>query len=215
MTQNIKIKRLKGQSLLPYIPELAKLRIEIFKNYPYLYVGDMEYETNYLKTYIQCPESIMVLVFDNDKVVGASTAIPLEFETIEFQKPFLEHGFNIKDIFYFGESLLLPEYRGQKIYRIYFQEREQAAKEYGCKIAAFCEVYRDVNDPRKPKDYVSLDEVWKYFGFQKQPDLFMFYPWKEVGEETQSEKKLVFWLKDLLCHSCEGGNLSGSKRRSK
>jgi hypothetical protein len=51
MNQDLKILRLKGQDIIPFIPELAKLRIEIFKSYPYLYDGDLDYEHNYLNTY--------------------------------------------------------------------------------------------------------------------------------------------------------------------
>lgn len=136
MKQDLKILCLKGQDILPYIPELAKLRIEIFKSYPYLYDGDLDYEYTYLNTYVKCKESIIVIVFDRNKVVGASSAIPLEFETIEFQKPFLENNISIKDVFYFGESVLKVAYRGRGIYRHFFTERELAAKEYGSKLMA-------------------------------------------------------------------------------
>ena len=74
-----------------------------------------------------------------------------KFETEEFKKPMLEHGISIPDVFYFGESLLLPPYRGKHIYRQFFLEREAAARAYGCKIAAFCAVERPHDDPRRPK----------------------------------------------------------------
>jgi len=38
--------------------------------------GDYDYEKKYLQLYIDTPESVIVLAFDGDKVVGASTAIP-------------------------------------------------------------------------------------------------------------------------------------------
>lgn len=198
MTLNeIKIKCLKGKEILPYILDLAKLRIDIFKDYPYLYVGDMDYETKYLKAFVECPESILVVVFDNEKVVGTSSAIPLKFETLEFQQPFLDKGIDINTIFYFGESLLRPEYRGKNIYRQFFRFREKAAKKYGSKITAFMSMERPHNDPRKPKDYVALDEVWKRFGYTRHPELCMYYEWKEIGEDSPSKKPLIFWLKNL------------------
>lgn len=187
----------KGTQILPYISDLAKLRINIFKDYPYLYVGNDEYEANYLKTYIQCPECVMVLAFDEKKVIGASTAIPLEFESHEFQQPFLEHGKDIKDIFYLGESLLLPDYRGKGIYSRFFELREKAAREYGCHITVFASVQRAPDDPRRPSDYQPLDPIWNHFGYEKHPELIAFYPWQEMGENTSSPKQLVFWLKKL------------------
>ena len=197
MKQDLKILRLKGQDIFSYIPELAKLRIEIFKSYPYLYDGDLDYEHNYLDTYVKCKESIIVIALDQNKVVGASSAIPLEFETIEFQKPFLENGINIKDVFYFGESVLQVAYRGRGLYRHFITEREAAAKEYGSKLAAFAAIERPLDDPKKPEDYVPLNSVWKYFGYKKYPKLCMYYEWKEIGEVLQSPKPLVFWLKKL------------------
>jgi len=197
MKEELKIIRLKGNAILPYISDLAKLRIKIFKDYPYLYEGNLEYEMNYLKTYISFADSIMILIIDREHIVGASTAIPLEFETVEFKKPFLDHGMKIQDIFYLGESVLLPNYRGKNIYRHFFNERESTAIEYGCCITAFCGVERSPDDSRRPNNYVPLDKVWEHFGYEKHPELCAFYEWKEIGEATISKKPLVFWLKNL------------------
>lgn len=197
MMQALRIVRLKGKEILPYLSDLANLRITIFKDYPYLYEGHLEYESNYLKTYASCSESIMVVVFDKQTIVGASTAIPLEFETAECKQPFLEKGMNIPDIFYLGESVLLPQYRNQNIYRHFFYERESAAYEYGCHFTAFCAVKRPQDDPKQPKNYRSLDKIWEHFGYQKHPELCAYFEWKEVGEKSASKKPLIFWLKKL------------------
>src|SRR5579862_2771379 len=188
MHNKLKIVRLKGEAIRPYIPDLAKLRIEVFKSYPYLYEGDLAYEMRYLQTYINCPESIFVLVLDQEQVVGASTAIPLQFETTECQQPFLDHKINIKEVFYFGESVLQAMYRGRNIYQHFFRERETAAREYHAKIAAFAAVERSINDPRRPKNYVPLDDVWKHFGYAKHPELCAHYDWKEIGETIATPK---------------------------
>lgn len=197
MADNLIIKRFKGQAILPYISDLAKLRIKIFHDYPYLYVGDMEYETQYLNKYVKSPESIVVIVFDNDMVVGVSTAIPLEFESTEFKQPFIDHKISLQNIFYFGESVLLPAYRGKNIYRQFFLEREAAAKEYGSKIAAFCAVSRPENDPKKPLNYIPLNNIWSRYGYNQHPELCANFAWKEIGQQEPSTKPLIFWLKNL------------------
>lgn len=197
MTEKLEIVRLKGQEILPYIPDIAKLRIEVFNEYPYLYIGNLEYETKYLQVYAVCPESIIVLVRNKDQIVGVSTAIPLEFETSEFKKPFLDHRMEIQKIFYLGESVLLKPYRGQKVYRQFFQEREAAARDYGCKTTAFCGVERSDDDPRRPKDFTPLDKVWQHFGYVKHPELYVHFEWPEVGEQMVTRKQLTFWLKTL------------------
>ena len=42
----IQIERLQGERLRAEIPSLAKLRIEIFRAFPYLYEGSLDYEKN-------------------------------------------------------------------------------------------------------------------------------------------------------------------------
>ncbi len=188
---------LKGAQIVEAIDNLAQLRFTVFREYPYLYDGEIEYEKAYLNTYIQCPESVLVTVWDKDKIVGASTAIPLEFESKECQKPFIENKMPLNEIFYFGESVLLPQYRKQGIYRHFFNQREAAAKDYGSKIAAFCAVKRDENDERRPQGYIPLDTVWQHFGYEQHPTLCAYYKWKEINNHEQTLKPMVFWMKQL------------------
>jgi GNAT superfamily N-acetyltransferase len=197
MNKELKIVRLKGSEIIPYVSDLAKLRIEIFKTYPYLYLGDLEQEAAYLQTYVKCSESVMVLVLDENKVVGASTAIPLEYETAEIQKPFLDHNIKIQEVFYLGESVLRPTYRGRNIYRHFFHERESAAREYGAKTTTFAAIERALDDPRRPQNYVPLDNIWEHFGYKKNPELVAYFEWQEIDEAVRSPKPLIFWLKAL------------------
>ena len=53
-----------GGDIDAFLPELARLRIRVFREYPYLYEGSAAYEEKYLKTYANVPESVMVLVWD-------------------------------------------------------------------------------------------------------------------------------------------------------
>ncbi len=194
---DLKIISLKGQDILPYIPELAKLRINTFKEYPYLYEGNLEYEYKYLDTYIKCSDCMIILVIDGSEVVGASTSIPMEFETSEFKQPFLDNLINPRDIFYFGESVLRPEYRGRNIYRHFFSLRENNAKKYGSKVVTFAAIERPEDDARKPQNYIPLNDVWKHFGYTKHPELRTQFEWQEVGEQTPTYKTLIFWMKQL------------------
>lgn len=44
MSKNIHVVRKSGTDLIPYIPELARLRIQVFRDFPYLYDGTLDYE---------------------------------------------------------------------------------------------------------------------------------------------------------------------------
>lgn len=192
------LKRLSGAELVRYIPELAQLRIQVFRDYPYLYDGDLAYEEKYLQTYIQAPASVIVLAFDGDKVVGASTGIPLIYETDEVKMPFINAGYDIDKVFYCGESVLISDYRGQGAGVAFFEHREAHAREIGgIEYSCFCGVQRPDNHPARPADFVPLDNFWRKRGYEKYPELNTTFSWKELDETNESPKPMTFWMKNL------------------
>jgi hypothetical protein len=200
MSEPLTIKRFTGQDpeLQNYLADLARLRIQVFRDFPYLYDGSYEYEEKYLKTYTQSSESVIVLVLDGEKVIGATTGLPMAAETEEFQKPFMEHGFDPEKIFYCGESVLLKEYRGRGVYPRFFAEREGHALALGrFDWSCFCCVQRPEDHPRRPSDYVPLDRIWNKFGYIRHPELATTYSWKDLDEAEESPKPMVFWMKAL------------------
>lgn len=196
MSKDIKIQRLSGEALRQYIPELARLRIEVFRDFPYLYDGDYQYEEKYLQTYIDCPDSVIVLAFDGEHIVGASTAIPMKHETAEVKQPFLLHGYDPAEIFYCGESVLNRAYRGLGIGVRFFEQREAHAADLGgFRHITFCCVERPLDHPRRPADYVPLDAFWNKRGYVKHPELTTTYTWKDLDEAEATPKPMTFWLR--------------------
>ncbi len=192
------IRTFSGGAIAPHLDDLARLRISVFRAFPYLYDGDAAYEAKYLATYAKSPESLFVLAFDGDRVVGASTGIPLTDETAAFQRPFLERGFALGDVFYFGESVLLPEYRGHGLGHRFFDEREAYARRLGrFTTTAFCAVVRDDDDPRRPEGFRPNDVFWTKRGYVRQSDMRCGIDWKEVGADAESHHALAFWLRPL------------------
>ena len=100
-------------------------------------------------------------------------------------------------MFYFGESVLLPDYRGQGIGHAFFDHREAAARSWGASHASFCAVVRPADHPARPADYVPLDAFWTKRGYVRQPGLVVRLAWQEIGEPAPSEKPLTFWLRPL------------------
>jgi GNAT superfamily N-acetyltransferase len=96
-----------------------------------------------------------------------------------------------------GESVLLKEYRGQGLYRTFFDAREKEARHQGCTMATFCAVERPENHPLRPEHYIPLDEVWKHFGYIKNSHLKTQYSWQDVDLQEESLKPMVFWVKGL------------------
>ena len=191
-------KRVTGADIAPYVPDLARLRIEVFREFPYLYDGDEDYERKYLQTYVKSPRSLAVLVYDGTELIGASTGLPMADETPEFQRAFVEKGYDIRKIFYCGESVLKKAYRGRGIYKHLFEAREHhAASLGGMELCTFCGVRRPPDHPLRPADYLPLNAIWQRFGYTERPELETQYVWKDIDAAEPSAKTMRFWTKSL------------------
>lgn len=196
--REVSIQRLSGDDLNACLRELARLRIRVFRDYPYLYEGGTDYEEKYLQTYADAPDSVMVLAKEGEAVVGASSGLPLVAETPNVIQPFTARGYDPARIFYYGESVLLPEYRGLGLGKRFFAEREAHVRELGrFDIVCFCAVERPVDHPRRPVNYRPLDDLWNRQGFVRHPELRTTFSWRDLEETTESPKPMVFWLKRL------------------
>lgn len=180
---------------------LAELRIKVFYDFPYLYEGNLDYEEEYLKTYAQNSLARIFLSIVNhqgaEKIVGASSCIPLEFESANVQEPFIEQNFNPSDFLYFGESVLLSDYRGLGIGVKFFKLREEYALSLGKKYTTFCGVLRSDNHPLRPESFKNLDSFWHNRGYQKASELVCEMSWKDRDQKTETKKQLQFWIKKL------------------
>ena len=195
--QGLRLEKLSGTAILTQMDALAALRIRVFRDWPYLYDGSAEYEAHYLQVYVDSPRSLALLVWDGEHCVGASTCLPLADALPDMQQPFVERGMDLSRIDYFGESVLLREYRGRGVGVEFFRQREAHAREHGLNLCAFCSVDRDAMDSRKPADYVPNDAFWTHRGYRKQPQLRGHFSWPDIGESEPSEKPMTFWMRDL------------------
>jgi len=198
MGEDIRIRRLAGGDIAPWLDAVARLRVAVFRDWPYLYEGDFDYERDYLRAYAESADSVFVLAMAGDEVVGASTGLPLADDTPEFRQPFLDAGRAVDDVFYFGESVLLPAWRGRGIGHRFFDEREAHARSLGrFAWTAFCAVDREADDPRRPAGHRGNEAFWCKRGYVRQPGMTVRLAWREIGEEAASEKPLTFWLRPL------------------
>jgi GNAT superfamily N-acetyltransferase len=194
----LRIETLTGEAITPLLPELARLRIAVFRNWPYLYDGDAGYEAQYLRAYVESPRAAIIVAFDEEVPVGASTCIPLTDETENVIAPFRVRGWDPARFFYFGESVLLPEYRGAGAGVAFFEAREAHAKRASaCDFACFCAVIRPPDHPLRPPGHVPLDGFWRRRGYTSYPDLTCTMSWKDIGVAQETEKRLAFWIKSL------------------
>jgi len=191
------IRALTGADLDRFLPDVARLRMQVFRDWPYLYEGSFEYEHRYLQSYRDSAGAILVGAFDGSSLVGVATGTPMEDHADDFARAFESTGYALGDIFYCAESVLLPEYRGKGIGHAFFDEREAHARRLGRRYAAFCAVVRPDNHPLKPIGHRPLDLFWRKRGYEMLPGVFAEFQWTDINQKEQSRKKLQFWIREL------------------
>lgn len=191
------VERLQGAAIEPYLADLAGLRIEVFREYPYLYEGTQEYESRYLRSYASSERSLVVIAREGSKVVGASTAMPALEHDEEVATAFRDGGIDPNEVYYFGESVLRAAYRGRGIGHAFFDHRESRARELGFKLASFCAVVRPPDHPARPRDYRPHDAFWRKRGFVERAELRAEFSWRDLGDTVETRKPMVFWTKAL------------------
>lgn len=192
----IRVERLRGEALGAALDDVARLRIKVFRAFPYLYDGDAAYERDYLQTYRDSPDAVLVGAFDGRALVGASTGTPMEDHS-EFAAAFAGTGVALQNIFYCAESVLLPEYRGQGIGHAFFDSREKHGRDLGRLHSAFCAVIRPRDHVLRPADYRPLDPFWRGRGYAPVAGAIATYRWKDIDQPEDSDHSLQFWMRDL------------------
>lgn len=194
---DVTVRALRGADLEAALDDVARLRIAVFRDWPYLYDGDLDYEREYLSAYRDSPDALLVGAFDGTRLVGASTSTPMEDHAEAFAAPFAGQGIALTDIYYGAESVLLPDYRGRGLGHRFFDLREDHARSLGRKWLAFCSVLRPDDHPLRPGTHRSNDAFWHKRGYAPLPGVMAAFSWKDVGQPGETTKPLQFWMRAL------------------
>lgn len=193
----IKVVALTGAALDARLDDVARLRIDVFRDWPYLYDGNLAYERDYLAVYRDNPRAVVVGAFDGSRLVGAATGMPMQDHADDFATAFAETGKDLGTIFYCAESVLLPQWRGHGIGHRFFDLREAHARALGLTESAFCAVIRPADHPMRPADYAPLDPFWSKRGYHPLTGVVAHFGWKDLGDAKDSLKPLQFWSRQL------------------
>ncbi|MEX0303677.1 MAG: GNAT family N-acetyltransferase [Leisingera sp.] len=193
----IRVEAMTGAALEAALDDVARLRIAVFRAWPYLYDGDLGYEREYLQSYRDSARAVVVGAFDGETLVGASTGAPLADHADDFAAAFEGAGIDLNQVFYCAESVLLPEYRGHGVGHGFFDAREAHARKHGFVKTAFCGVQRPADHPLRPVAYAPLDPFWRKRGYAPLEGAIAQFSWKDVDQAEETQKPLQFWIRDL------------------
>jgi len=196
----MEVKLLKGFEITPFIEEVSKLRIKFFREFPYLYEGNMDYELEYMQGFANNENSLLCIVEVDSKVVACLTGMPLASEADILkgcEKQFEELGHLPSELFYFGEAIVLPEFRGKALTKSMHDKMLESAKANGFSKSCLATVIREKDDPRRPENYWSVYSLCRDLGYCKVP-IVMPFSWPTIqpnGDTVEKMNDLKFWLK--------------------
>ncbi|MCI4661851.1 MAG: GNAT family N-acetyltransferase [Neomegalonema sp.] len=201
MSGEVTITPLQGSSLTEALDDLARLRICVFSDWPYLYDGDLDYERRYLSELAAASSGIIVAAqvaqAGRTRIIGAATGAMMPQVQAAFQAPFAAQGADLSEIFYCAESVLLPDYRGRGIGHAFFEHREAHARAMGARRSVFCAVIRPEDHPARPADYAPLDPFWRKRGYERLEDMRTTLDWLDHGESAERAHPMQFWGRAL------------------
>jgi GNAT superfamily N-acetyltransferase len=199
--QSISIESLTdSDAISAVIPDLARLRIGVFREFPYLYDGSLDYEAEHLKLYAKTAGAVVVTARDgasNNRVIGAATALPLAHAHAELLAAFKAASMPIEDIYYCAESVLEPAYRGRGIGHAFFDHRERQAVALGFGECCFLSVIRAEDHKRQPPGYRPHDAFWTKRGYAKVSGFQASFSWCDLDEAEASPKAMALWQRAL------------------
>lgn len=193
---NIVVKTVFGKEILNYIPNISKIRLVGFEERPYLYNGNMEKEEEYVSGYSSTDQSALFLAYNTNKIVGFLIASPLadycELASTNIQEIFNAHNIPLKDFYYCGEIIVLPQHRNIGVAQKIFAEVEKVAKQLGRKYLCLMTIKSEHQTP----DNIGFAK----FGFDVKKSVKVIYKWPmldESGKLTNAEHKMSFWTKQI------------------
>lgn len=195
---SISVRALTGKELIAALPALAQLRITVFRDFPYLYDGSLAYEADYLAKFAESKAAVCVAAYNGDAIVGASTGAAMTEQVSEFYASLAANGYDIANLFYCSESVLLKAYRGHGIGNAFFDLREAHARAFGhFTHSLFSSVVRPPDHSLRSPDYRSLDAFWTKRGYAKADGITGSYSWKDIDQPNETIKIMQFWIKAL------------------
>jgi len=198
---NYTLKLVTGSEQKQLISFIAQQRISSYREYPYLYEGNIEEETVYLSWLVALPHSAIAVAYLGSEPVGfVSGASCVDFDehfkgSIDI---FKKAGLLPEAYYYFTDVIVAPEHRGHALGARLFGLIEQHAQSLGYS-AGCCVTESHETHPLKPAHYKSIDSLLSNLAY-KRSSMAIHFNWltRQVhGDSIAQEHILTYWLKSF------------------
>lgn len=196
----VHLETFKGADIQPYTRLLSEMRLKEFRQFPYLYIGNMEDDLAYTQTFSSTPQGRLIVAFQGNQVVGVRSGMPLETPLffLDRWRSFLQkQGINTKKCFFSGEIVIDPAFQKKglrsQLMNQYFQEVEAMGFTSIMAITSL----RPLDHPLRPQDYVDID--MPRYGFENT-NIVLSNTWPTLqadGTVKEQENHLIVWMKNL------------------
>lgn len=179
----------------------AQQIITTFYEYPYLYVGNLNNDVDYLNWFFNLKSATVAIAYKENKPIGFLTGVSLEEFDQHFKgaiKLFEKNLLSSTSYYYFAEIIILPEHRGNFLAEALFKVLEKQAYELGFSNGCFI-TDNTINHPLRPKSYKPFDSLWTRIGYKKS-SLIIEKSWqtRQIDGTVKDEvHQLIYWLKKL------------------
>ncbi len=189
---------LAGSAIAEVLDDLATLRLEVFREYPYLYEGRREDELIYLGAYAKEPDACVIIAYDGLEVIGAATGMPLVQEDAQLRDACAGTTTPLDEIYYVGELLFRPAYRNYGLGRKLLARLERHISSLGRYRALTCAtVERPDVHPLRPPGYIPITRFLARTGFVRLPGASTSFMWREI-DGVKRDHPMQFWIKELV-----------------
>lgn len=186
-----------GTAITGALDSLASLRLEIFREYPYLYDGRREDEIANLRSYAEAPDACVILAYDECAVVGAATGMPFIHEGEQMQAAIAVSQYSAEKLYYVGELLFYRAYRNKGLGLQLLGQLEQHIRSLGRYRHLVCAtVERPAAHSLQPDGYVPITRFLARTGFDLIPGVTTSFAWRET-DGVRRDHLMQFWVKEL------------------
>lgn len=190
------------EDLQEVFPFVAHCRINVFREYPYLYEGNFGEEMNDLEHCAQFMHNAVAIAYYKSIPVGFLYGMPFVEFAPHFESPvidlFKDNNLIPETCYYFADIIILPEHRGNNLSKKLFSALEHYAQKQGYCSASFITESHDIH-PLKPINYKSLDPLWNSLHYKKT-GLVSYGSWQTHqpdGSISRQRHSADIWLKNF------------------